>query len=118
MRKILTDQTLLLIGRSFYFSQILGGISLTKLLQLYAAKEQLEEKAVAGTASAMKKHHELKQFQQEIDYYQDGDTLSKTTLQHALTEIQQLEVQIKELTAELNVKKDALHHYGFGAHTI
>lgn len=104
MRKILTDQqTLLLIGRVFYVSQNLGGISLTKLQQLYVAKEQLEENAVAVTVAAMKRLLNLKRLQQQIDYYEDGEKLSKATIQH-------LEAQINALKNDLNDKKNTLHH--------
>lgn len=91
---------------------------MTILKKLYSKQESLSKKKATGSASAMKLHRDRKAVQEEIDYYELGDSLSKETIQKELKEIQTLEKKISHLTEELNDKKQSLNRYIYGNHQV
>ena len=51
---------------------------MTNLQQLYAERERLKRQKVTGVASSMKIHQEISKIQEEIEYYELGDSISES----------------------------------------
>lgn len=101
----------------FLFGKISGGVTMTKLEQLYAKQKQLEEQQVTGVAAAMQRYQRNSQLQKEIDYYELGDTISREEIQVELAEITRIQEEINRLTAVVDEKKRKLKASVFGEHT-
>lgn len=82
--------------------------------QLLTQKEQILNEQPRSTAGAMKRHHTLARVQQEIDYFDQGDLLSKKALQHELHEIAELQQRADELEREIATRKSKLLSNTFG----
>ena len=78
---------------------------MTNLQQLYAERERLKRQKATGVASAMKRHQEISKLQQEIEYYELGETISRAQIQEELAEIELLQVEIDRLTAVVAERK-------------
>ena len=87
---------------------------MTKLQELYEQREQLQAKKVTGYASAVKRHHEIAKLQKEIDYFEQGDSISRARVQEDLNEIETLQQEINRLTIQVGEKKRKLMVNVFG----
>ena len=87
---------------------------MTNLQQLYAERERLKRQKATGVSSAMKRHSEISKIQQEIDYYELGETISRAQIQEELAEIQLLQEEIDRLTAVVAERKRVLSAHVFG----
>ena len=90
---------------------------MTNLQQLYAERERLKRQKATGVASAMKRHQEVSKIQEEIDYYELGETISRAQIQEELAEIELLQVEINRLTTVVAERKRLLAANVFGEHT-
>ena len=90
---------------------------MTNLQQLYAERERLKRQKATGVASAMKRHQEISKLQQEIEYYELGETISRTQIQEELAEIELLQVEIDRLTAIVAERRRLLAAHVFGGNT-
>lgn len=91
---------------------------MTKLDQLYTKLTELEEQHVTGVASSMHRHHKMAQLQQEIDYYELGDTISREEIQVELAEMEEIQKEINRLTSVLDEKRQKLITNVFGSQSI
>ncbi|MDW0108814.1 hypothetical protein [Sporosarcina aquimarina] len=82
--------------------------------QLLTQKEQILKEQPRSAAGAMKRHHTLARVQQEIDYFDQGDLLSKKALQKELHEIAELQQRADELASEIAKRKTNLLANTFG----
>ncbi|GEM_PF-6404983 len=82
--------------------------------QLYAEKEKTLAKKPASAADAMARHQTLARVQAEIDYFDQGDLLSKKALRKELEEITYLQRQADELLCQIDRRKQALLTDVFG----
>ncbi|WP_432354287.1 hypothetical protein [Sporosarcina sp. A2] len=82
--------------------------------QLHAQKEQIMKEELRSAAGAMKRHHTLARVQQEIDYFDQGDLLSKKALQKELKEIADLQRLADELAVQIETRKQKLLKDTFG----
>lgn len=89
---------------------------MTKLKELYKEREQIEGRKITGTAGSMQKLQKLRELQKEIDYYELGDTLSKTEIQKELAEIEVLQVEIDRLTEVVAERRRVLKKTIFRAY--
>ncbi len=85
-----------------------------KLEQLHVEKEQILKEKPRSTAGAMKRHHTLARVQQEIDYFDQGDLLSKKALQKELQEIADLQRQADDLAVQIQTRTQKLLKDTFG----
>lgn len=90
---------------------------MTKLKELYEEREKIEGRKITGTAGSMHKLKKLRTLQKEIDYYELGDTLSKSEIQKELAEIEVLQVEIDRLTKVVAERRCVLKKTIFGAYT-
>ncbi|REB08663.1 hypothetical protein DVB69_05910 [Sporosarcina sp. BI001-red] len=79
-----------------------------------AEKEQILKEQPRSTAGAMKRHQTLVRVQQKIDYFDQGDLLSKKSLQKELQEIAAMQRQADELTSQIQTRKQKLLQDTFG----
>ena len=91
---------------------------MTNLQLLYAERERLKRQEVTGVASAMKRQQEISKLQQEIEYYELGDSISRAQIQEELAEIELLQVKINRLMAVVAERKHALSATVFGEHAV
>ena len=82
--------------------------------QLHIQREQILKEEPRSAAGAMKRHHTLARVQQEIDYFDQGDLLSKKALQKELQEISDLQRQADELALQIQTRKQNLLKDTFG----
>ncbi|GKV69279.1 hypothetical protein NCCP2716_17770 [Sporosarcina sp. NCCP-2716] len=82
--------------------------------QLYAEKEKTLARKPASSAGAMARHQTLARVQAEIDYFDQGDLLSKKALRKELAEIAELLRQADELLRQIEQRKQALLTDVFG----
>lgn len=85
---------------------------------LYAEKRRLTKQQPTSTVSAMGRHQKLAQVQEEIDYYELGDTISRTEIQDELEEITGLQEEIDRLTRIVKEKRRKLMTNVFGVQEI
>ena len=85
-----------------------------KLEQLHAEKGQILKEKPRSTAGAMKRHQTLARVQQEIDYFDQGDLLSKKALQKELQEIADLQRLADDLAVQIQTRKQKLLNGTFG----
>ncbi|WOV84854.1 hypothetical protein PGH26_02710 [Sporosarcina jeotgali] len=85
-----------------------------KIEQLHMEKEQILKQKPRSTAGAMKRHQTLARVQQEIDYFDQGDLLSKKALQKELQEIADLQRQADDLAVQIQTRKQKLLKDTFG----
>lgn len=90
---------------------------MTNLQQLYAERERLKRQKVTGVASSMKIHQEISKIQEEIEYYELGDSISRVQIQEELAEIEVLQEEINRLTADVAERRHLLAAMVFGKHT-
>ena len=64
----------------------------------------------------MKRLQEISKLQQEIDYYELGETISRAQIQEELAEIELLQGEIDRLTAVVAERKRSLAAHVFGGH--
>lgn len=77
-------------------------------------KEQILKEEPRSYAGAMKRHQTFARIQQEIDYFDQGDLLSKKALQKELQEIVELQRQSDELSLQIQIRKQKLLKDTFG----
>lgn len=82
--------------------------------QLYAEKEKTLARKSASAAGAMARQQTLARVQAEIDYFDQGDLLSKKALRKELEEITNLQRQADELLRQIDRRKQALLTDVFG----
>ncbi|MGG0643212.1 hypothetical protein ABE021_04575 [Sporosarcina gallistercoris] len=81
---------------------------------LQTQKEHVLREQPKSAAGAMKRHRTLARIQQEIDYFDQGDLLSKKALQKELKEIAELQRQADELARQIQARKQKLLEDTFG----
>lgn len=81
---------------------------------LQTQKERILREQPRSAAGAMKRHRTLARVQQEIDYFDQGDLLSKKQLQKELQEIANLQQQVDELELQIHTRKQKLLKDTFG----
>ncbi|MHA6261161.1 hypothetical protein ACXYMX_14840 [Sporosarcina sp. CAU 1771] len=89
---------------------------MTKLQELYTEQKELKERKATSTAGAMQRHQQLANVQREIDYYEQGDSISKAYIQEKVDEISTIQKEIDLLTGTLTEKKRILNEVVFGGH--
>lgn len=87
------------------------------LTKLYEARTALEKKEVTNTASALKRHAELRKLEAEIAYYEQGEFISRMEIQGELAEIAKLEAERDALSQVIKERKTALNKLIFGSFT-
>lgn len=91
---------------------------MTNLEMLYAEQRRLKRQQPTSTASAMGRHQKLAQVQREIDYYELGDTISRSKIQSELAKIEELQNEIDRLTSFVDEKRKQLMTNVFGVQKI
>lgn len=91
---------------------------MTNLEMLYAEQRQIKKQQPTSTASAMSRHQKLAKVQREIEYYELGDTISRTEIQEELEEIKGLQKEIDRLTWIVREKRENLVTNVFGDQEI
>lgn len=81
---------------------------------LQTQKEHVLREQPRSAAGAMKRHRTLARVQQEIDYFDQGDLLSKKALQKELQEIEELQRQADKLALQIHRRKQKLLEGTFG----
>ncbi|MFD1928849.1 hypothetical protein ACFSFY_12480 [Sporosarcina siberiensis] len=89
---------------------------MTRLKELYDQLKNVQKRQPTGTASAMQRHQHVAELQRKIDYYEQGDTISRTFIQQEMAEIHAVQQEIDKLTAVKEDKKRALMKNVFGEH--
>lgn len=84
------------------------------LEELYARKKEVEQQKINSMASSMLRRQKLNRIQREIDYYEQGDEISRNAVQQQLAEIDKLQKQIDQLAVDLANKKTTLLNDVFG----
>ncbi|WP_025785811.1 hypothetical protein [Sporosarcina sp. D27] len=79
-----------------------------------AQKEQILQEEPHSSAGTMKRHQTFARVQQEIDYFDQDDLLSKKALQKELQEIAELQRQADELALQIQIRKQKLLKDTFG----
>lgn len=79
-----------------------------------AQKEQILKEEPRSSAGAMKRQQTFARVQQEIDYFDQDDLLSKKALQKELQEIAELQRQVDELALQIQTRKQKLLKNTFG----
>lgn len=87
-----------------------------KLTELYKEKEIIQKRVPQSWAGAQKRHLELAKVEQEIAYYEEGDTISKASVQESIEEIKQLEAEKELLNQSIHQKKKDLNKLIFGTY--
>ena len=90
---------------------------MTKLQQLYEEQSRLNAQKVTGSAGAMQRHQKTSKIEQEIDYYELGDSISRKHIQEELAEIETFQEEVNRLTAIVSDRRRKLIVNVFGEHT-
>ncbi|WJY26252.1 hypothetical protein [Sporosarcina trichiuri] len=82
--------------------------------ELYAEKEKAQRKQPTSMAGVMKRHQTLARVQADIDYFDQGDLLSKKAIRKELEKITELQQQADDLQREIERRKNDLLQDVFG----
>jgi len=102
----------------FCLEKISGGLMMIKLEQLYEERNRLNTREVTGFAGAMQRHRKREKIQEEINYYELGDNISRKHIQKELAEIETIQGEVNRLTAVVEERRRKLMVNVFGANTV
>ena len=87
---------------------------MNRLEELYAEKKVIEQQKVNSMASSVMRRQKLNKVEREIKYYEQGNEISRHEIQQQLTEIDELQQRVNQLSAQLANKKSVLMDKVFG----